>query len=108
MPINPSLLIHSCILHKKTGEKNDFGADVTVEIPLKKVRIDLKKTQRVDNLGEVYGSKGILFFDHFFSKPKDQAFKVGDKITFLEETLTVRGVTPSYGRKIHHWEVGLE
>ena len=116
-PIPARLLVHECVLKRKTGTDRNRNPTYT-ETVLRRVRIGATFQTVRGNIGETKADTLTLFID-----AKNTRFETADGVetaaAFPEETdaiewqgktYTVRSVTPCYaqGATVHHWEVTLE
>lgn len=104
-PIPRRLLIHSAALapYVSPGPPVSYGTSLT----LTHIRMEPVKQNAMTSLGDMKADRFVLFFDCKNSGPAGQTFAMKDKITFGSQILSVRKVTPCYGKDatVHHYEV---
>ena len=116
-PIPARLLIHDCVLKRKTGIDRNRNPTYS-ETVLKRVRIGATFQTIRGNIGETKADTLTLFVDAANTQFETTAGEAAaaiipietDAITWNGKDYTVRSVTPCYtqGAAPHHWEVTLE
>lgn len=110
-PIPKKDLPHTAsLIHFPTAE--EWETPTSVKITLTFVRIAGSSAIKYNENGTEMSCSKKLYFDGFFSLPKNTVFQVGDHIEDeMGEEFTIKAVNPVYTDaredKIHHWEVGL-
>lgn len=111
------LLVHDCVLKRKTGIDRNRNPTYT-ETVLKRVRIGATFQTIRGNIGETKADTLTLFIDATNTQYETTTGEATaaiipietDAITWEDKDYTVRSVTPCYaqGSTPHHWEVTLE
>lgn len=109
MGIPDRLLVHSCILKKRTGidrERNPVYESHT----LRKVRIEGTQGVARASVGTIATDSLTLFIDRHASE-YDVLPSNGDTVEFLDREYTVQSLKSCFtagSADTHHWEVTLE
>jgi len=116
-PIPARLLVHDCVLKRKTGIDRDRNPAYE-ETVLRRVRIGATFQTVRGNIGETKADTMTLIIDakntRYETADGEEAAAVipteNDAVEWQGRSFTVRGVTPCYaqGESPHHWEVQLE
>lgn len=116
-PIPARLLVHECVLKRKTGTDRNRNPTYT-ETVLKRIRIGATFQTVRGNIGETKADTLTLFIDAENTRFEaadgaETAVAIPEETDAIEwqgKTYTVRSVTPCYaqGERPHHWEVTLE
>lgn len=111
------LLIHECVLKRKTGADRNRNPTYT-ETVLKRVRIGATFQTLRGNIGETKADTLTMFIDAentryetIEGEPAAAVIPIEtDAVLWGGKSYTVRSVTPCYttGGIPHHWEVALE
>lgn len=111
------LLVHSCLLKRRTGLDRDRNPEHE-ETALKNVRIGAAFQTTHGSTGETKADTMTLIIDaentRYETADGEEAEAVipaeNDAVEWQGRSFTVRGVTPCYaqGERAHHWEVQLE
>lgn len=116
-PIPARLLVHECVLKRKTGTDRNRNPTYS-ETVLKRVRIGATFQTLRGSIGETKADTMTLIIDakntRYETAAGEQTAAVipaqNDAIEWQGHSFTVRSVTPCYaqGNAPHHWEVTLE
>lgn len=107
-PIPRSLLIHNVML-KTPGASDAWQQPIYAQRQLLRVRVEPSDKIIVGSDNTQRQLVSTLFFDVQNSAPKGTEFSAGQKVVWNGREMSVVTADPLYdGKRLHHWEVGLE